>query len=497
MNKLTFVQLYAENKDTCAIFEQLMWQYTDELEEHRDRKTPTDVIARWIKSIIQMQGERDRHLELCYDGSTLIGFLYGKVDHPEHKGFIKVGYGYIMEFFVLSAYRRKGYGKEMYIRLEKLFGQDGVKRMYLTADPITGKPFWESLGFVNTGEKSPENNLEIYEKQVFSDNRRTVKIIKYPDDALVCSIAKQHGRIADQVISGLTHVISRAHYRSDFFCTVMYSGEDVIGLANFIQSSAEPSKWFYTDLWVASAYRRQGCATEMVTAGLQHLSELCAKTLLCTVDRQNEASLHVQRALGFEQIPTQPFEDFEVDAEGLVMFSLDVPKNYNILPLADNLNHLLFICNLLTHPSNALALHLKPIADDEILPFRIEMREELIFKEPDNEVNYIIRKGILPIAWLKLNGLSSNSLWISMLVVHEKYRRLGVGMHALRFAEAFARESGRRHIYLHTTADNQAALALYKKTGFSVTAEAEQQYEDGQWLTEYTLHKEIVQSFPK
>ncbi len=169
MNRLTFVQLYAEDKENCAIFKQLMWQYTKELDEHQNQITTIDFIEKWIKSIIQIQGDNDRHLELCYDDKMLIGFLYGKIDHPEHKGFIKVGYGYIMEFFVLPEHRRKGYGKEMFLHLEKLFKQNGAKRIYLTSDPITGNPFWESLGFLNTGEKSPENNQEIYEKQIFTE----------------------------------------------------------------------------------------------------------------------------------------------------------------------------------------------------------------------------------------------------------------------------------------------------------------------------------------
>jgi len=39
-------------------------------------------------------------------------------------------------------------------------------QMYLTADPVTGRPFWEAIGFANTGECSPENQLFIYEKTV-------------------------------------------------------------------------------------------------------------------------------------------------------------------------------------------------------------------------------------------------------------------------------------------------------------------------------------------
>lgn len=166
MKKLTFIQLKPENEQLCRAFEQLMRMYAKEVDQHQNRTTPAEVITKWISSIIRVQGDKDRHLELCYNDKMLIGFLYGKKDHTEHKGFIKPGYGYIMEFFVLPAHRRKGYGKEMFDRLRDLFKQDGVKRIYLTADPITGKPFWEALGFTATGENSPENDLEIYEKEI-------------------------------------------------------------------------------------------------------------------------------------------------------------------------------------------------------------------------------------------------------------------------------------------------------------------------------------------
>lgn len=290
MGRLTFIQLCSENKDECAIFEQMMWRYTKELDGHRNRTTSADLIAKWIKSIIHIQGDSDRHLELCYDGSTPVGFLYGKVDRPEHKGFIKVGYGYIMEFFVLQEHRRRGYGREMYLRLEQLF-------------------------------------------------------------------------------------------------------------------------------------------------------------------------------------------------------KMNITTNFNIVSLADDFNHLVFICDLLANPSNALALHFNRIPDNEYRQFYKEMRDSLIFSAADDELNYIIRKGVVPIAWLKLNGLSDDSLWISMLVVHEKYRRLGVGIFALNFVDEFARSTGRHHIYLHTTADNYAAQALYKSAGYTVTAEKEQQYGDGSTLRQYTLHK--------
>lgn len=125
--------------------------YGVELDNHQNRNTPKDILTKWAESMINIQGEHDRHLKLCYDSNNLIGFLYGKIDHPDHKGYIKVGYGYIMEFYVLPEFRRKGYGKQMYRHLEELLIFDGTKGLYLTSDPVTGKPFWSACGVYKYG----------------------------------------------------------------------------------------------------------------------------------------------------------------------------------------------------------------------------------------------------------------------------------------------------------------------------------------------------------
>ena len=159
-----YIRVSADSNELCHVFETLMYGYIDELNEHSDRPLPKEFHLKWINSIIAMQGPTDRHLELCYIDGPPIGFLYGKIDREDHKGFIKPGYGYIMEFYVKPDHRRNGYGRMMFRHLEQLFRLDGAKMMYLTADPVTGKPFWEALGFQNTTEKSPENQLDIYER---------------------------------------------------------------------------------------------------------------------------------------------------------------------------------------------------------------------------------------------------------------------------------------------------------------------------------------------
>ena len=164
MKKTTYIQLSADHAETCKVFESLMYEYLDEMNEHSEQPLSKEFQKKWINSIITIQGPPDRHLELCFVENSPIGFFYGKIDHKDHKGFIKPGYGYIMEFYVKPDFRRNGYGKAMFNHMQELFVNDGAETMYLTADPVTGKPFWEAVGFLNTNEKSPENHLYIYEK---------------------------------------------------------------------------------------------------------------------------------------------------------------------------------------------------------------------------------------------------------------------------------------------------------------------------------------------
>ena len=164
--QINYIRLTADCDRQCHVFESLMYEYIDEMNEHSHRPLPKEFQKKWIDSIIAMQGSPDHQLELCCVDSDVVGFLYGKIDREDHKGFIKPEYGYIMEFYVKPEYRRNGFGKQMLQRLESLFRERGVDRMYLTADPVTGRPFWEAMGFVCTGEISPVNSLHIYEKSV-------------------------------------------------------------------------------------------------------------------------------------------------------------------------------------------------------------------------------------------------------------------------------------------------------------------------------------------
>ena len=86
--QIKYVQLSADNAEICKVFESLMYEYNDEMNEHSEQPFPKELQQKWINSIIAMQGPLDRHLELCYVKEIPIGFLYGKIDHEDHKAHI-------------------------------------------------------------------------------------------------------------------------------------------------------------------------------------------------------------------------------------------------------------------------------------------------------------------------------------------------------------------------------------------------------------------------
>lgn len=143
-----------------------MLPYCQELDSNVGRETLDATLKKFIASIVSMSEDKDRFVELCYLGEDLIGFAYGKIDREGHRGYVHPGWGYVMEFYVKSEYRRNGYGRENYKHRENIFKTNGVSNIWLTADPVAGEPFWSAIGFTNSGEKSPENNLYIYEKEV-------------------------------------------------------------------------------------------------------------------------------------------------------------------------------------------------------------------------------------------------------------------------------------------------------------------------------------------
>ena len=75
------------------------------------------------------------------------------------------------------------------------------------------------------------------------------------------------------------------------------------------------------------------------------------------------------------------------------------------------------------------------------------------------------------VAGVFIVGGRAESLYISSLAVAPEYRRLGLGMFILRFAERLAVKARKKWLELSVLKANSPARRLYEKAGFSVFKE--------------------------
>lgn len=167
MVNITFRQIDKNGDKDSKIFYKILKDYFFELDKKSGNESlAEEVLKKYSLGMIKMQGPHDRHLKIIYQGDKVTGFLYGKIDHEDHRGYIKPGYGYIMEFYIVEKFRRVGIGKTAFKHLQKLFGDNGAGKMYLTTHPGAAESFWKTMGFKYLGEISPENKMRIFEKDI-------------------------------------------------------------------------------------------------------------------------------------------------------------------------------------------------------------------------------------------------------------------------------------------------------------------------------------------
>lgn len=143
----------------------LMIEYVAETDFHQNIKTPEQIISNITKSMIN-KINNNRFLQIVYEEDEPIAFCYAKIDRIGDKGYIRPDWAYIMDFFVKKTHRRKGIGKKLVNQCENFFKEKGVKNIWLTADAVTGIPFWLACNFIETGEISFENSQQIMSKEL-------------------------------------------------------------------------------------------------------------------------------------------------------------------------------------------------------------------------------------------------------------------------------------------------------------------------------------------
>lgn len=312
--ELCFVPFNTKQPSHAELLFELMLPYSDELDAHLDRPTPPETVRRWIGSIPGMLGAHDRHLEFCYADGVPAGFWYGKVDHADHRGYVRPGYGYAMEFYVVPQFRRRGYGGAMLRRMETLFAADGAKTIYLTSDPVTGLPFWCAEGFALSGAVSPENGLPFCEKKIsapFCLRRATPADAAAIAELLSANLSALHqSAVSPQELEALlaSPDADEAHY------LLSRGGTDVAWLK--LNGLAGTQTGWISMLAVRPEAVRRGAGEYAVYCAMRLLAEAGFEEIALKTSADNAAALGLYRKCGLavtHRVPAVLADDTAVD----------------------------------------------------------------------------------------------------------------------------------------------------------------------------------------
>lgn len=166
MKKLSYVQLEPASGELLTVAEAIWRRFITEVNENDGIFESDDDISSGFAKRVAIQGSRsDMHFELVFDNDTAVGIAMFAVDTGTVYGLLERGLGTVMGFYVCPEYRRRGIGTAIWNHAEAVLLADGAVGFYVVPDLVTGVPFWESLGFENSGILDPDDKKLIYVKK--------------------------------------------------------------------------------------------------------------------------------------------------------------------------------------------------------------------------------------------------------------------------------------------------------------------------------------------
>lgn len=151
---MSLYQLHGEESHFSSSFMVLGRNYLAELGMSENN------IDRFLRSMLDRQSEPNRWLYLMEHSNEHIGFLHMKIDDVD-----RLGWGFVMEFYIKQDMRRKGHGRKMYELCERNLHENGVTDIYLSTNQ-NAESFWSSIGFRDSGEIDAYNNQKIMIKSI-------------------------------------------------------------------------------------------------------------------------------------------------------------------------------------------------------------------------------------------------------------------------------------------------------------------------------------------
>ena len=165
---LKFIQVYSDNNELCETLYPAWLDYMTELETEDGELdelfgvTIKEDFARRVRN----QGTRpDMHLEVCFDGDEMVGFAHFAIVKGTQYGLLGENEGFVMEFYVLPTYRRKGYARTLYSHIETILAAAGARNICLTSNPAA-EAFWLAVDFRKTEIIDSDNNQYVFVKEI-------------------------------------------------------------------------------------------------------------------------------------------------------------------------------------------------------------------------------------------------------------------------------------------------------------------------------------------
>lgn len=116
------------------------------------------VIPQFEKQIIE--------ISLILDNDIPFGFGIYQIDSPQSDWCKKEGWGFIREFYIDKAYRKKGHGLSLVNSIQQALWSKGAENIYLTSDDAI--EFWKAIGYTDTGDiESNGNTILVKNKTIF------------------------------------------------------------------------------------------------------------------------------------------------------------------------------------------------------------------------------------------------------------------------------------------------------------------------------------------
>lgn len=485
MTELNFHQLQKDNEEHYKLLLTLMLTYNKELEEHTlSCSKTTETVFELTRGMLNMQGPFDRHLELCYLGDDLIGFFYSKVDHEGHKGFIKPGYGYIMEFYVLPQFRRYGFGKSMFARLQTLFASHGTKRMYLTPGSAAGISFWEALGFISTGEVSPHNRLLIFEKDVFE----IIEVLEKEAKSEICKQILIALSLWFNIPQAVNDYINQVQEMPFYAC---FLGRRAVGFIAIKQHNSDTAEVYV--MGVLSEYHRQGLGTRLINEAVKlgvntNRKFLTVKTLAeFHLDESYANTRKFYRALGF-----MPLE-INTEIWGKTSSCLLMVK-----PLAN-----LYTIKISSNLTQELIRKVADFKWHSTEPKMLNIIREVLYdtkRKSDcfNVIAFNRQEEVIGILFCVQNQRNPKLWYYGDLLVAPRYRHLKIATQMVNTAIEKIADMGGEVIHTYVEQSNIASINLQQSLGFIQRPfeKFDELLNDGQIMFERNIQKEAYNVIP-